>query len=131
MNYAPFCYIVAPAVEESGGNVEVQFGEMLNVTCTVDGLPRPTLTWLRDDSLLLEVGGRLEVNTLVVEPGFRQEVPTSEAVRSTVVLRDAQASDNGTTFSCRVENGFGELAFIASTYRLVVRNVPGREQVEK
>ena len=123
--------IVAPAIEESGGDIEVQFGEMLNITCTSDGLPQPTLTLFRDDSLLLELGSRLEVHTLVLQPGFRQEVPTSEAVRSTVVLQDVQASDNGMTFSCRAENGFGEPAFLASAYKVVVRNIPGRKQVDK
>ena len=121
--------VVAPAVDESGGDIEVLFGETLNITCTADGLPPPTLTWFRDDSLLVELGDRLDVTMLVVHPGFRQEVPTSEAVRSTVVLRDVQASDDGMTFSCRAENGFGTSAFIASAYRLVVQNIPGRKQL--
>ena len=123
--------VVAPAVNESGGDIEVLFGETLNLTCTADGLPQPSFTWRRDDSLLVELGSRLEVNTVVVQPGFRQEIPTSEAVRSTVVLRDVQASDDGMTFSCRAENGFGEPAFIASAYKLVVQNITSKSQAEK
>lgn len=120
------CFLVVPAINESGinNNITAVLGDTVNFTCSADGLPQPTLTWLRDDALLVEIPGKVEVS-VASQPAFRPVVSNAEVLVSTVTLRTVAKSDNNTVVYCIAENGFGEPAILNPPYQLIIASVPG------
>ena len=96
----------------------------MNFTCAADGLPEPSLVWLRDEALLIEVPGRVEVS-VCTQPAFRLSVSDAEVLVSTVTLHDVKSSDNNTELYCVAENGFGEPAILDPPYKLIIASIQG------
>ena len=132
MSWLPICvfslfsFVVVPTIKESDGNntIGAELGGMVNFTCSADGLPGPSVMWIRDGALLVEVPSRVQVS-VATQPAFRPFVSDVEVLVSTVTLQGIEKSDNNTELYCVVENGFGEPAVLYPPYRLTIASIPG------
>ena len=98
--------VIDNGIETSFNGRRVPIDSTINFTCRADGIPTPTLIWYRNDTIITTTG-RTTVLLDTNGPVIRTQVPTSESVISTVILRDVQTIDDYTVWTCRVENSVG------------------------
>ena len=80
----------------------------MTFNCTVDGIPRPSLTWRRNGTLLMTGEGiRWMIMEQVIGERVRPEL-NSETVLSQLTLINVDASDDGSQITCRADNNVGE-----------------------
>ncbi|KAK1167556.1 matrix-remodeling-associated protein 5-like [Acipenser oxyrinchus oxyrinchus] len=95
------------------GQVRVSYGESLNLHCSVEGWPQPTIYWTLANGLVMDkpqVIGR-----------------ASYLINGTLQLRETLASDRG-TYSCKATNEFGtssvSIPVIVTVYPPRITNAP-------
>lgn len=92
-------------------NTEVFANRTVVLTCTAFGIPSPTVSWYREDSLLMN-DTRVSIDT---------EDTTDENentfVASTLRISSTEESDSG-SYNCSVDNGVGS---DSTTFELTVR----------
>ena len=80
-----FCSLVPPKITNTGGKTSpsANIGKRITLTCTVSGVPRPIITWLRGDSSIIpsdririrtetnvtHITSQLEINNLMESDG--------------------------------------------------------------
>ena len=104
-------------MENGGTTFTNQSGDTVSFTCTADGVPAPTIAWLRDNrALLINLDNRLSVETTTL-PGLRPYI--TESRRSVLTISDLTVKDSG-RYSCKATNGIGTDAVLQDPYRLDV-----------
>ena len=103
---------------ENGGTTFTNLsGDTVSFTCTADGVPTPTIAWLRDNTaLLVNLDNRLSVETTTL-PGLRLYI--TESRRSVLTISDLTVKDSG-RYSCKATNGIGTDAVLQDPYQLDV-----------
>ena len=79
-----------------GSNPMLTAGQVLTLTCTAMGTPRPQIDWYNGDSRIT-TSSRVQIN--------KSEIGDSTLV-STLVISSVTVGDSG-TYECRVENSAG------------------------
>ena len=86
-------------MENGGTTFTNPSGDTVSFTCTADGVPTPTIAWLRDNTaLLVNLDNRLSVETTTL-PGLRPYI--TESRRSVLTISDLTVKDSG-RYSCKV-----------------------------
>ena len=52
---------VPPSIEETVRSLTVNEGEEANLLCDNSGFPKPTISWIQDGRIMIEHGGRYEI----------------------------------------------------------------------
>ena len=104
-------------MENGGTTFTYLSGDTVSFTCTADGVPTPTIAWLRDNTaLLVNLDNRLSVETTTL-PGLRLYI--TESRRSVLTISDLTVKDSG-RYSCKATNGIGTDAVLQDPYQLDV-----------
>ena len=104
-------------MEDGGTTFTNPSGDTVSFTCTADGVPTPTIAWLRDNTaLLVNLDNRLSVETTTL-PGLRPYI--TESRRSVLTISDLTVKDSG-RYSCKATNGIGTDAVLQDPYQLDV-----------
>ena len=94
--------------------------ENISLVAIADGIPQPSILWLRDGiALQTSLNVRFEVMEEVV-PGIRVDIPF--ALKSTLTIWGLTNADTG-EYSCRASNKIGMAVVLLEPYQVVV--IPG------
>lgn len=119
-----YCCTAQPYIGEvSSRTVSVPLGVSVTFNCTFDGIPRPSLTWRRNDTLLIGEGVRWLIMERVIRERVRPEL-NSETVLSQLTLINVDVSDDGSQITCRADNNVGEPATLL--YNIRVEGIIGQ-----
>ncbi|XP_071536964.1 vascular endothelial growth factor receptor 1-like isoform X2 [Panulirus ornatus] len=80
-----------------GGRVEVEENKPFNLSCSVSGTPRPTITWFKDDEPLTPDSPFFDETTLLAK--------NHEKIEMKYIFKEKHVG----WYSCRAENRLGEL----------------------
>ena len=104
-------------LEKGGRSYTVQERESVALRCTADGIPIPSITWLRS-GVVLQTGLSDEFQVVEqMEPGYREDIP--EAVMNVLTIFNVTGADSG-SYSCRASNGIGRVALLEQEFQLFV-----------
>ena len=89
----------------------------MSLSCTADGLPIPSIQWLKDGCLLqTELNDRFFITEEVVSDHVYN---LAETTRSTLTLFELNSVDSG-VYTCQVYNGIGLVAVLEEPYSFMI-----------
>ena len=104
---------------ENGGTTSTRDSrQMISFNCTADGVPTPTILWLRNGTpLLISQNPRFSVSSNTMRPGLRPDI--TESRRSVLTISELSERDSG-RYSCKATNEIGMTAELRAPYQLTV-----------
>lgn len=95
-------------------------GNSVNFSCRADGMPLPTIVWLKDRNLILDSGVKFQIISNSAAEGLRPNL--MESVSSVLTIMDLSPRDSG-NYTCRAFN-FISSAILSQPFSLTVLPPP-------
>ena len=100
----------------------INAGARVSFNCSADGVPTPTITWLKDESIVSEsVGKKFKVTNETISTGLRENI--NESVNSVLLVVGITEEDAG-LYVCKATNGRGQNDVIQTPFNLTVIPTP-------
>lgn len=97
-------------------------GVRVKFNCTADGVPTPSITWLKDSSIVSAAAGKkYELTEEKISNGLRQNI--NESVTSILTVVGISEGDTG-LYICTASNGRGQNYVLDVPYNLTVIPMP-------
>lgn len=117
----PHFITAAPYIDVTGRDELVDAGARVSFNCTADGVPTPSITWLKDGTVVsTSAGKQYELVKETIPTGLRSNI--NESISSVLTIVGMTESDSG-LYVCTATNGRGR-AFVGTPFNLTVLPLP-------
>ena len=112
----------APFINSTGGDETVMAGDRISFSCSADGVPNPTISWFKDDTIIsAESGKKFDLTEATIDGGIRENI--NETFTSVLSIFGIAESDAG-VYKCSAANGRGSNYVIQLPFNLTVTPAP-------
>ena len=107
----------APYIKDAGGDELVNAGVQVSFNCTADGVPTPSIKWLKGGTVVsTSVGKQYKLAEKRIPTGLRDNI--NESISSVLTIFGMTESDTG-LYVCAANNGRGR-AVVGTPFNLTV-----------